>query len=907
VAQWVAEGIHTMPPQHLVVDISEPEVRVVASGPYSSYEKEELLHMTFEVAPDKPKMSVCFRIAQSRVFDPFILSLIILSSVCLAVETPYTQTSGYVGIALSFVDTVSVLVFTFEMLVKMRAFGVCKPPFFLPPGAPGTYFRSTWNWIDFFCVVTGLTDSMLTLFSSGSSLKVVRTMRVMRVLRPLKLVRSYEGIRTIVEGLLNSVETLVNLMIITLLFYLGFGILFVNLLKGQLWYCSLDPTGELMPDLETRADCEQRGGVWMNRESNFDNIGYSMLTLLHMSTGEGWLEMLVHIVDSRGVDLQPRRNAREYMAILVCAFVSLSNFCILNLFIGVLVDHYQTAKAKYNGTELLDQVDRLWLHMQGNTFLNSKIVQRLTADVRLVQLDRGCGRWCRDAVESRAFDVVILALILGNTVLLCLDDPTASAEFASTSESLSTAFVLAFNVEAAMKLYVYRSGYFQDSWNALDLLVVIGSDVSIVAGFALGGKGSVVQGLRAFRVGRVLRLARYVTSLEVMINTLVVAVPGLLNATGLLGLVIFLYSCLGVGLFGTTAYGPEITESVNFQNFCNSAFLLLRAATGESWHLVMYAFASEQPGCTGEVQTPEKLQSDGPRGCGSAFAYPFFITFELLVVLVMMNLIIAVLVDSFSQVQQKRLLCFYSKQVDLFVEAWESKDKPFIGYLHLDVVADILLKIAPPVGFQGSKRKRVLHSMRPIRLFDGDTVHFRDVLMLCAQRGFLWLREEPERDIEKVRFQHDVLADWISLFPDVPFGDGYKEKEKPLLVAHFIIASHVHRFVDRKRIYWRIRRLAEEEEKQKQLQKRNQPQHLPIDIDSPPDAIADAFALLQDTGAGVGIFEDMLGTAQTVPIAALPPLPAFDLEVEPPSPALHLEVDMPNLSPLPWPPPMSRR
>merc|ERR1719401_722523 len=137
--------------------------------------------------------------------------------------------------------------------------------------------------------------------------------------------------------------------------------------------------------------------------------------------------------------------------------------------------------------------------------------------------------------------------------------------------------------------------------------------------------------LRAFRVGRVLRLTRYVVSLRIMINTLAKALPGLVNVSALLALLIFMFACLGVGLFGTVAVGPATSGGANFHSFGNALVLLFRGATGERWHLVMHDLAARQPGCTDIDQTPQELAVEGARGCGSVIAYPFFIAYELLV------------------------------------------------------------------------------------------------------------------------------------------------------------------------------------------------------------------------------------------------------------------------------------
>ncbi len=59
----------------------------------------------------------------------------------------------------------------------------------------------------------------------------------------------------------------------------------------------------------------------------------------------------------------------------------------------------------------------------------------------------------------------------------------------------------------------------------------------------------------------------------------------------------------------------------NFGTFPSAVMLLVRCATGEDWHLIMYECAGERLGCTREPQSAGELERGGPMGCGSPVAY----------------------------------------------------------------------------------------------------------------------------------------------------------------------------------------------------------------------------------------------------------------------------------------------
>lgn len=68
----------------------------------------------------------------------------------------------------------------------------------------------------------------------------MRGFRALRALRPLKFVSKNEGIKTVVNALLESIPSLLNVLLIVLLFILVFGILGIQLFMGKMGYCTDD-------------------------------------------------------------------------------------------------------------------------------------------------------------------------------------------------------------------------------------------------------------------------------------------------------------------------------------------------------------------------------------------------------------------------------------------------------------------------------------------------------------------------------------------------------------------------------------------------------------------------------------------------------------------------------------------
>lgn len=53
--------------------------------------------------------------------------------------------------------------------------------------------------------------------------------------------------------------------------------------------------------------------------------------------------------------------------------------------------------------------------------------------------------------------------------------------------------------------------------------------------------------------------------------------------------------------------------------------------------------------CETERQTFEDLTERGPQGCGTSLAFPFFISFQVIVSMLILNLTVAAVIDGLQQ------------------------------------------------------------------------------------------------------------------------------------------------------------------------------------------------------------------------------------------------------------------
>jgi hypothetical protein len=162
-----------------------------------------------------------------------------------------------------------------EMLIKIVSNG------FIFNGET-SYLRNSWNIMDFFIVAFAL----ISIFASGINLSFIKVLRMLRVFRPLRMISRNEGLKLAVLSLMNAIPGIMNVLVISALFFLLFGILGVSYFKGAFFVCYLGNTNVL--DIDTKWECVDNGGDWINKDANFDSVINSMITLFQMSTTENW-------------------------------------------------------------------------------------------------------------------------------------------------------------------------------------------------------------------------------------------------------------------------------------------------------------------------------------------------------------------------------------------------------------------------------------------------------------------------------------------------------------------------------------------------------------------------------------------------------------------------------------------
>ncbi|MGW4546714.1 ion transporter [Streptomyces violaceorubidus] len=165
-------------------------------------------------------------------------------------------------------------------------------------------------------------------------------------------------------------------------------------------------------------------------------------------------------------------------------------------------------------------------------------------------------RRCTAVVETRWFAVTVFALILLNAALLGVE--TYSGIVADHQHWLRLAEHLclaAFTVEIVLRLAAHadRPGeFFRDPWNLFDLAVVLCAFLPVVR------ENTTV--LRLLRLARVLRTARFLPQLRIVLVAVARSLPGTLSFLLVGALLLYVYAMVGWVFFG--GHDPEHYGSI---------------------------------------------------------------------------------------------------------------------------------------------------------------------------------------------------------------------------------------------------------------------------------------------------------------------------------------------------------
>ncbi|VDP12012.1 unnamed protein product [Onchocerca flexuosa] len=703
-----------------------------------------------------------------------------LSCCSMLFESPWPTTGEnmiFNNPYLQICEYMFVISMTFELAVKVLANG-----FIFTPNA---VVRDVGGVMTLFIYIT----SVIYLIWMPRHVEInslAQLMMIFRAMRPLRIYTLVPHIRRVVVELCKGFKEILlvtTLLVLLMFIFASFG---VQIAGGKLAACN-DPT------ITEREKClglfEQKifvtrmevygknddelhpkiwvPRVWTNpRNFNFDHIGNAMLALFETLSYKGWNV----IRDILWVRQGP------WAVVFIHIYVFTGCMIGLTLFVGVVIANY----TENRGTALLTVDQRRWhdlkarLKMAQPLHVPPKPAESAKLRIRLYEI-----------TLSRWFKQVFAILVVINSVTLFIpwnvEEEKNSYKALVFMTGLSAIANILFTVEILLKMIAFTMrGFWQSRRNRIDLLITILGLFWIFTHFIMALPASAVGGpteLKEFTytfgylvvILRFFTIAGRKTTLKMLMLTVVMSmVRSMFIITAMFLLVLF-YAYTGVILFGMVKYGQAVSKHVNFRNAKEALVVLFRSVTGEDWNDIMHDCMRSPPLCYWK-----KGVSYWQTDCGNYFgAIIYFCSFYLIITYIVLNLLVAVIIENFS--------LFYSSEEDAllsyadirnFQQVWNMVDveqKRTIPVRRVKFLLRLLkgrLEVDP-------NRDRLLfkymcHEM--VRLHNGDDISFHDVLNMLSYRSVdirkslqleeLLHREELEYIIEE-EVAKQTIRSWL--------------------------------------------------------------------------------------------------------------------------------------------------
>ncbi|XP_054027181.1 sodium channel protein type 5 subunit alpha [Dryobates pubescens] len=677
----------------------------------------------------------CYRIVEHSWFESFIIFMILLSSGALAFEDIHINKRERIRDMLAFLDKIFTFVFVLEMVLKWVAYGFKK------------YFTNAWCWLDFFIVGVSLID--LSGISSGP----MKSLRTLRALRPLRALSRFEGMRVVVNALLGAIPSIMNVLLVCLIFWLIFSIMGVNLFAGKFGKCVnlTEEDASLNESIDDKRDCGMYNNTgkifWVNVKVNFDNVGSGYLALLQVATFKGWMDIMYAAVDSREKNEQPRMESNPFMYLYFVNFIVFGSFFTLNLFVGVIIDNFNQQKKKLGGEDIFMTEEQKKYYNAMKKLGSKKPQKPIPRPLNKYQ------RFLFDIVTCQVFDVVVMFLICLNMVIMMVETYEQSEMKTNILNKFNILFIAIFTAECVLKLVALRQYYFSNAWNIFDLVVVI---MSLVASLLSGiGKAfehilppTLFRVIRLARIGRILRLIRAARGIRTLLFALMMSLPALFNIGLLLFLVMFIYAIFGMTNFAYVKMEDGIDDMFNFQTFANSMLCLFQITTSAGWDgLLSPILNTGPPYCDPNIH--------GTVGeCGKpAIGIIYFVSYIIISFLIVVNMYIAVILENFNAATEESTEPLGEDDFDIFYEIWEKFDPEATQFIAFSELSDFADALAEPLRVPKPNKVELIAMDLP--MVSGDRIHCLDILFAFTKRV---LGDSGVLDTLKVQMEEKFMA-----------------------------------------------------------------------------------------------------------------------------------------------------
>ena len=202
-----------------------------------------------------------------RYFVAFMFLSVICSLVILAMHDPYQSKYSKFNRTLTYIDVVIFITFAFELFIELIV-----------------HER---GWLSAKIVMQTFISLIYLIYFTYE----LDSIKILLIFRLFLLIDFSKELKLTFKALLRSLLDILQLFFFFLLITVVFAIIGVKCFKGAFWYCNGLET-EYLEAIQSKTDCFDMGGDWLNHDFNFDNIFTAVEYMFVVANSEGWIPLM---------------------------------------------------------------------------------------------------------------------------------------------------------------------------------------------------------------------------------------------------------------------------------------------------------------------------------------------------------------------------------------------------------------------------------------------------------------------------------------------------------------------------------------------------------------------------------------------------------------------------------------
>lgn len=277
-----------------------------------------------------------YKILISNHYHYFMFLVTVISMVLQILDSNFDQPDSQKQEIIKFFDRALGLIYFIEFILNVITYGlICGENSYLQ--------QSFYNKLDFCNIIITLCD----MFTNKYQNRVFRTLKIVRTFRLLKVATTTtQEIQIISKAFIDSFPNLMVLIVFFLIFLSISALIATRYMKGSLFHCMISNFEEFEAKIHDKLDCFDNGGDWLDEDISYNNVLSSLMSLFQISSCQGWTILMEKFIDGIGVDVQPKEDYNTAKAVFFLVFFFISNFILLNMFIGIITENIIVNKNK---------------------------------------------------------------------------------------------------------------------------------------------------------------------------------------------------------------------------------------------------------------------------------------------------------------------------------------------------------------------------------------------------------------------------------------------------------------------------------------------------------------------------------------------------------------------------------